>query len=106
MSKNGGCQVVCCKKCFTCVCVCVCVFSITYVPAEYLEEYKTSLAQAKDDLFSEPAPVPVPDPKYVLILYPSNVCLITLRNRYLQCALLKNNVGLHRSLWENVLLLT
>ncbi|XP_039679416.1 multiple PDZ domain protein isoform X3 [Perca fluviatilis] len=36
---------------------------ITYVPAEYLEEYKTSLAQAKDDLFSEPAPVPVPDPK-------------------------------------------
>uniref|UniRef100_A0A8C9ZL51 Multiple PDZ domain crumbs cell polarity complex component n=1 Tax=Sander lucioperca TaxID=283035 RepID=A0A8C9ZL51_SANLU len=34
---------------------------ITYVPAEYLEEYKTSLEQAKDDLFSEPAPVP--DPK-------------------------------------------
>ncbi|KAF1380566.1 hypothetical protein PFLUV_G00165180 [Perca fluviatilis] len=38
-------------------------YVITYVPAEYLEEYKTSLAQAKDDLFSEPAPVPVPDPK-------------------------------------------
>ncbi|TDG99707.1 hypothetical protein EPR50_G00197720 [Perca flavescens] len=36
-------------------------YVITYVPAEYLEEYKTSLAQAKDDLFSEPAPVP--DPK-------------------------------------------
>uniref|UniRef100_A0A8C9ZL53 Multiple PDZ domain crumbs cell polarity complex component n=1 Tax=Sander lucioperca TaxID=283035 RepID=A0A8C9ZL53_SANLU len=36
-------------------------YVITYVPAEYLEEYKTSLEQAKDDLFSEPAPVP--DPK-------------------------------------------
>ncbi|XP_042367906.1 multiple PDZ domain protein isoform X2 [Plectropomus leopardus] len=36
---------------------------ITYVPAEYLEEYKTSLEQDKDDVFSETAPVPVPDPK-------------------------------------------
>ncbi|KAL7374804.1 hypothetical protein ABVT39_007383 [Epinephelus coioides] len=36
---------------------------ITYVPAEYLEEYKTSLEQAKDDVFSETAPVTVPDPK-------------------------------------------
>lgn len=45
--------------------MCVCVFvSITYVPAEYLEEYKASLEQAKDDVFSEEAPVP--DPKYVL----------------------------------------
>ncbi|XP_044039683.1 multiple PDZ domain protein-like isoform X4 [Siniperca chuatsi] len=36
---------------------------ITYVPAEYLEEYKASLEQAKDDVFSETAPVPVPAPK-------------------------------------------
>ncbi|XP_035004488.2 multiple PDZ domain protein isoform X3 [Hippoglossus stenolepis] len=36
---------------------------ITYVPAEYLEEYKTSLEQAKDDGFSETAPAPVPAPK-------------------------------------------
>ncbi|XP_045921845.1 multiple PDZ domain protein-like isoform X4 [Micropterus dolomieu] len=33
---------------------------ITYVPAEYLEEYKASLEQAKDDVFSETAPVPLP----------------------------------------------
>ncbi|KAM9335583.1 multiple PDZ domain protein [Symphorus nematophorus] len=35
---------------------------ITYVPAEYLEEYKASLEQPKDDVFSEAAPVPVPVP--------------------------------------------
>ncbi|XP_042256570.1 multiple PDZ domain protein isoform X5 [Thunnus maccoyii] len=35
-------------------------YVITYVPAEYLEEYKTSLEQPKDDVFSEAAPVPVP----------------------------------------------
>lgn len=66
-----------CVCVFGCVRACVCVFSITYVPAEYLEEYKASLEQAKDDVFSETAPVPVPDPvqdsKYVLILYPSNL---------------------------------
>uniref|UniRef100_A0A4W6EBV0 Multiple PDZ domain crumbs cell polarity complex component n=1 Tax=Lates calcarifer TaxID=8187 RepID=A0A4W6EBV0_LATCA len=33
---------------------------ITYVPAEYLEEYKASLEQVKDDVFSEKAPVPAP----------------------------------------------
>ncbi|XP_049423695.1 multiple PDZ domain protein isoform X3 [Epinephelus fuscoguttatus] len=38
-------------------------YVITYVPAEYLEEYKASLEQAKDDVFSETAPVTVPDPK-------------------------------------------
>uniref|UniRef100_A0A8D3ADV1 Multiple PDZ domain crumbs cell polarity complex component n=1 Tax=Scophthalmus maximus TaxID=52904 RepID=A0A8D3ADV1_SCOMX len=32
---------------------------ITYVPAEYLEEYKTSLEQAKDDVFSGAAPFSV-----------------------------------------------
>lgn len=57
-----------------CVCAYVCVFSITYVPAEYLEEYKASLEQAKDDVFPETAPVPVPvpapAPKYVLTLLP------------------------------------
>uniref|UniRef100_A0A3Q1IYC0 Multiple PDZ domain crumbs cell polarity complex component n=1 Tax=Anabas testudineus TaxID=64144 RepID=A0A3Q1IYC0_ANATE len=36
---------------------------ITYVPAEYLEEYKASLEQTKDDVFSEAAPAPVPAPK-------------------------------------------
>nr|XP_046237321.1 multiple PDZ domain protein-like isoform X3 [Scatophagus argus] len=36
---------------------------ITYVPAEYLEEYKASLEQAKEDVFSETAPVSVPAPK-------------------------------------------
>ncbi|KAK2863194.1 hypothetical protein Q5P01_002727 [Channa striata] len=40
-------------------------YVITYVPAEYLEEYKASLEQAKDDVFSEAAPVPVPPPKVV-----------------------------------------
>uniref|UniRef100_A0A3B4WY38 Multiple PDZ domain crumbs cell polarity complex component n=1 Tax=Seriola lalandi dorsalis TaxID=1841481 RepID=A0A3B4WY38_SERLL len=34
---------------------------ITYVPAEYLEEYKASLEQAKDDVFSEAAPLPRED---------------------------------------------
>uniref|UniRef100_A0A3Q1G9H0 Multiple PDZ domain crumbs cell polarity complex component n=1 Tax=Acanthochromis polyacanthus TaxID=80966 RepID=A0A3Q1G9H0_9TELE len=38
---------------------------ITYVPAEYLEEYKASLEQAKDEVFSEAAPVPAPAPKDV-----------------------------------------
>ncbi|KAE8279054.1 Multiple PDZ domain protein Multi-PDZ domain protein 1 [Larimichthys crocea] len=36
---------------------------ITYVPAEYLEEYKASLEQAKEGVFSETDPVPVPAPK-------------------------------------------
>ncbi|KAM7377385.1 hypothetical protein PAMA_013935 [Pampus argenteus] len=40
-------------------------YVITYVPAEYLEEYKTSLQQAKDDVFSEAAPVSVPASKDV-----------------------------------------
>lgn len=34
------------------------VFSITYVPAEYLEEYKASAEQTAQDVFSEPAPPP------------------------------------------------
>ncbi|XP_069374460.1 multiple PDZ domain protein isoform X1 [Paralichthys olivaceus] len=38
-------------------------YVITYVPAEYLEEYRTSLEQAKDDVFSGTAPAPVPAPK-------------------------------------------
>ncbi|XP_030578367.1 multiple PDZ domain protein [Archocentrus centrarchus] len=38
-------------------------YVITYVPAEYLEEYKASLEQAKDDVFSDAAPVPIPAPK-------------------------------------------
>uniref|UniRef100_A0A3P9AB24 Multiple PDZ domain crumbs cell polarity complex component n=1 Tax=Esox lucius TaxID=8010 RepID=A0A3P9AB24_ESOLU len=33
--------------------VCLCVLSITYVPAEYLEEYKTVLEQPKDGAFSD-----------------------------------------------------
>uniref|UniRef100_A0A8C4IMZ5 Multiple PDZ domain protein n=1 Tax=Dicentrarchus labrax TaxID=13489 RepID=A0A8C4IMZ5_DICLA len=37
-------------------------YVITYVPAEYLEEYKASLEQPKEDVFSETAPVPVPVP--------------------------------------------
>lgn len=45
-----------------CVCARVCVFSITYVPAEYLEEYKASLEQTKDDVFPETAPAPVAVP--------------------------------------------
>ncbi|XP_022614451.1 multiple PDZ domain protein isoform X2 [Seriola dumerili] len=40
-------------------------YVITYVPAEYLEEYKASLEQAKDDVFSEAAPLPVPAPKNI-----------------------------------------
>ncbi|XP_047191922.1 multiple PDZ domain protein isoform X6 [Scophthalmus maximus] len=38
-------------------------YVITYVPAEYLEEYKTSLEQAKDDVFSGAAPLPDTAPK-------------------------------------------
>ncbi|XP_027133463.1 multiple PDZ domain protein isoform X4 [Larimichthys crocea] len=38
-------------------------YVITYVPAEYLEEYKASLEQAKEGVFSETDPVPVPAPK-------------------------------------------
>ncbi|KAM3591253.1 uncharacterized protein V6R79_025536 [Siganus canaliculatus] len=37
-------------------------YVITYVPAEYLEEYKASLEPAKEDVFCETAPVPVPVP--------------------------------------------
>lgn len=52
-----------------CVCLCLCVwwggFSITYVPAEYLEEYKASLEQPKDDVFTDAAPVAAPALKYV-----------------------------------------
>nr|XP_020467076.1 LOW QUALITY PROTEIN: multiple PDZ domain protein [Monopterus albus] len=40
-------------------------YVITYVPAEYLEEYKASLEQAKDDVFSEAATEPLPAPKDV-----------------------------------------
>lgn len=35
--------------------VCAFGFSVTYVPAEYLEEYKASLEQAADDIFTETA---------------------------------------------------
>lgn len=49
--------------------MCLCVLSITYVPAEYLEEYKASLGHAKDDIFSEAMIASVPAPKYVLIPY-------------------------------------
>ncbi|KAM6894815.1 multiple PDZ domain protein isoform 2-T2 [Lycodopsis pacificus] len=38
-------------------------YVITYVPAEYLEEYKASREPAKEDLFCETAPVPGADPK-------------------------------------------
>ncbi|XP_077962416.1 multiple PDZ domain protein isoform X27 [Gasterosteus aculeatus] len=38
---------------------------ITYVPAEYLEEYKASRVQAKDDVFRVPAPIHVADPKNI-----------------------------------------
>ncbi|XP_056298420.1 multiple PDZ domain protein-like isoform X4 [Pseudoliparis swirei] len=38
-------------------------YVITYVPAEYLEEYKASLEQAKEDVVCETAPVPAADPK-------------------------------------------
>lgn len=37
------------------------MLSITYVPAEYLEEYKASLESTLDNVFSEAAPAP----KYV-----------------------------------------
>ncbi|XP_067379716.1 multiple PDZ domain protein isoform X2 [Channa argus] len=37
-------------------------YVITYVPGEYLEEYKASLEQGKDDVFPEATPVPVPPP--------------------------------------------
>ncbi|CAI5668723.1 unnamed protein product [Oreochromis niloticus] len=37
-------------------------YVITYVPAEYLEEYKASLEQPKDDVFTDAAPVPVAAP--------------------------------------------
>ncbi|XP_041820522.1 multiple PDZ domain protein isoform X3 [Chelmon rostratus] len=43
-------------------------YVITYVPAEYLEEYKANLEQAKEDVFSETSPVPVPAPKDILNL--------------------------------------
>lgn len=40
-------------------CVCACVHSITYIPAEYLEEYKVSLGQQiKDDIFSNVSSAP------------------------------------------------
>jgi len=61
-------------------CMCVCVFSITYVPAEYLEEYKASLEQAKEDVVCETAPVPAADPKYVLMFNVNKVCQVN-RNR-------------------------
>lgn len=51
--------------------MCVCVFSITYVPAEYLEEYKASLEQVKDIIYSEGATAPAP--KYVPKSYHSNL---------------------------------
>ncbi|XP_072232113.1 multiple PDZ domain protein isoform X3 [Leuresthes tenuis] len=38
-------------------------YVITYVPAEYLEEYKVGLEQDKDDVFSEAAPLSLPAPK-------------------------------------------
>ncbi|XP_077962414.1 multiple PDZ domain protein isoform X25 [Gasterosteus aculeatus] len=40
-------------------------YVITYVPAEYLEEYKASRVQAKDDVFRVPAPIHVADPKNI-----------------------------------------
>ena len=47
-----------------CVCVCVCVCSITYVPAEYLEEYKAGLVmKAEGDIIpGTPAPPYGPSP--------------------------------------------
>ncbi|CAN9509544.1 unnamed protein product [Ophioblennius macclurei] len=39
----------------------LCPFYVfTYVPAEYLEEYKASLQQAKDEVFDETSPPPAP----------------------------------------------
>uniref|UniRef100_A0A668W605 Multiple PDZ domain crumbs cell polarity complex component n=1 Tax=Oreochromis aureus TaxID=47969 RepID=A0A668W605_OREAU len=43
---------------------------ITYVPAEYLEEYKASLEQPKDDVFTDAAPVPVAAPAVELFREP------------------------------------
>ncbi|KAL6118643.1 mpdz [Pungitius sinensis] len=40
-------------------------YVITYVPAEYLEEYKAGLVQAKDDVFCVPPPIQVADPKNI-----------------------------------------
>ncbi|KAM8897338.1 multiple PDZ domain protein isoform 2-T2 [Spinachia spinachia] len=40
-------------------------YVITYVPAEYLEEYKAGLVQTKDDVFCVPAPIQVADPKNI-----------------------------------------
>lgn len=52
--------------------VCVCI-SITYVPAEYLEEYKASLEQTQEDAVSETAPAP----KYVHTLRNCNECHVS-----------------------------
>ncbi|KAM9717233.1 multiple PDZ domain protein isoform 4-T4 [Menidia menidia] len=41
---------------------------IKYVPAEYLEEYKASLEQDKEDVFLEAAPLSLPPPKDIPIL--------------------------------------
>lgn len=68
-----------------CVCVlmfmCVCVggFSITYVPAEYLEEYKASLEQPKDDVFTDAAPVPVAAPALKYVPVPQRYLLCNLQ---------------------------
>ncbi|CAG5929276.1 unnamed protein product [Menidia menidia] len=43
-------------------------YVIKYVPAEYLEEYKASLAQDKEDVFLEAAPLSLPPPKDIPIL--------------------------------------
>ncbi|KAM4536535.1 multiple PDZ domain protein isoform 8-T8 [Odontesthes bonariensis] len=40
-------------------------YVITYVPAEYLEEYKASLEPDKEDVFSEAAPLSLPAPKAI-----------------------------------------
>ncbi|XP_029310521.1 LOW QUALITY PROTEIN: multiple PDZ domain protein [Cottoperca gobio] len=40
-------------------------YVITYVPAEYLDEYKASQERTTEDVFSETAPVPAPDTKVV-----------------------------------------
>lgn len=83
--KLGGAKLFAVFHSFVCVCVCacVCVFSITYVPAEYLEEYKASLEQTQEYVFSETAPVlQLPVPKYVPTLYHSNFChVITLTDK-------------------------
>ncbi|XP_065806535.1 multiple PDZ domain protein isoform X3 [Labrus bergylta] len=46
-------------------------YVITYVPAEYLEEYKASLEQTTDEVFPETAPVPDPDPDPAPVSDPS-----------------------------------